>query len=120
MSKISIHQYSGSSIFTSFLFPFLFQCRNLSIINFQKNLIKIKEPMIIRLFQIKFKNKKITGILSVLQSNEINYLYEIGNYNFSEKQSIKLGKIMGYGSRRIVDSNTSVSDLCDSSSKTPY
>jgi 3-oxoacyl-[acyl-carrier-protein] synthase-3 len=61
---------------------------------------------------LKFKNKKITGILSVLPSNEINYLDEIGNYNFSEKQSIKLGKIMGYGSRRIVDSNTSVSDLC--------
>ena len=61
---------------------------------------------------LKFKNKKITGILSVLPSNKINYLDEIGNYNFSEKQSIKLGKIMGYGSRRIVDSNTSVSDLC--------
>jgi 3-oxoacyl-[acyl-carrier-protein] synthase-3 len=61
---------------------------------------------------LKFKNKKITGILSVLPSNEINYLDEIENYNFSEKQSIKLGKIMGYGSRRIVDSNTSVSDLC--------
>ena len=61
---------------------------------------------------LKFKNKKITGILSVLPSNEINYLDEIGNYNFSEKQSIKLGKIMGYGSRRIVNSNTSVSDLC--------
>jgi 3-oxoacyl-[acyl-carrier-protein] synthase-3 len=46
---------------------------------------------------LKFKNKKITGILSVLPSNEINYLDEIENYNFSEKQSIKLGKIMGYG-----------------------
>jgi 3-oxoacyl-[acyl-carrier-protein] synthase-3 len=61
---------------------------------------------------LKFKNKKITGILSVLPSNEIHYLDEIGNYNFSEKQSVKLGKIMGYGTQRIVDDKTAVSDLC--------
>ncbi len=61
---------------------------------------------------LKFKNKKITGILSVLPANEINYLDEIENYNFSEKQSIKLGKIMGYGTRRIVNNGTTVSDLC--------
>lgn len=61
---------------------------------------------------LKFKNKKITGILSVLPNNEINYLDEISNYNFSEKQSIKLGKIMGYGTRRIVVDETTVSDLC--------
>ncbi|WP_310377789.1 ketoacyl-ACP synthase III [Flavobacterium sp.] len=61
---------------------------------------------------LKFKNKKITGILSVLPSNEIHYLDEIVNYNFSEKQSIKLGKIMGYGTQRIVDDTTTVSDLC--------
>lgn len=61
---------------------------------------------------LKFRNKKITGILSVLPNNEIHYLDEIGNYNFSEKQSVKLGKIMGYGTQRIVDEKTSVSDLC--------
>lgn len=61
---------------------------------------------------LKFKNKKITGILSVLPTNEIHYLDEIGNYNFSEKQSQKLGKIMGYGTQRIVDNKTTVSDLC--------
>ena len=61
---------------------------------------------------LKFKNKKITGILSVLPSNEIHYLDEIGNYNFSEKQSQKLGKIMGYGTQRIADDKTTVSDLC--------
>jgi 3-oxoacyl-[acyl-carrier-protein] synthase-3 len=61
---------------------------------------------------LKFKNKKITGILSILPTNEVNYLDEIGNYNFSEKQSIKLGKIMGYGTRRIVTEGTTVSDLC--------
>lgn len=61
---------------------------------------------------LKFRNKKITGILSVLPRNEIHYLNEIGNYNFSEKQSVKLGKIMGFGTQRIVDDKTSVSDLC--------
>ena len=61
---------------------------------------------------LKFKKKKITGILSVLPSNEIYYLNEIDNYNFSEKQSVKLGKIMGYGTQRIVDEKTTVSDLC--------
>lgn len=62
--------------------------------------------------QLKFKNKKITGILSVLPSHEIHYLNEIDNYNFSEKQSVKLGKIMGYETQRIVDEFTTVSDLC--------
>lgn len=61
---------------------------------------------------LKFKNKQISGILSILPSNEINFSDEISNYNFSEKQSIKLGKIMGYGTRRIVNTDTCVSDLC--------
>ena len=60
----------------------------------------------------KFKNKRISGVCSILPRNEINFLDELSNYNFSEKQSIKLGKIMGYGTRRIVNDNTSVSDLC--------
>ena len=61
---------------------------------------------------LTFKNKKITGVLSVLPENEIRFSEEIGNYNFTEKQSVKLGKIMGYGTQRIADSNTCVSDLC--------
>jgi 3-oxoacyl-[acyl-carrier-protein] synthase-3 len=62
--------------------------------------------------KLSFKNKKISGILSVLPENEVRFLDEIGNYNFTEKQSIKLGKIMGYGTQRVADSSTSVSDLC--------
>jgi 3-oxoacyl-[acyl-carrier-protein] synthase-3 len=61
---------------------------------------------------LKFKNKKITGVLSVLPSNEVHYADEIGHYNFSEKQSVKLGNIMGYGTQRVVDASTTVSDLC--------
>ena len=62
--------------------------------------------------KLSFKNKRISGILSVLPENEVKFIDEIGNYNFTEKQSIKLGKIMGYGTQRIVDSKTTVSDLC--------
>lgn len=61
---------------------------------------------------LKFKNKRIAGIISILPRFEVSYLDEICNYNFSEKQSIKLGKIMGYGTRRIIDNHTTVSDLC--------
>jgi 3-oxoacyl-[acyl-carrier-protein] synthase-3 len=62
--------------------------------------------------QLSFKNKRITGVLSVLPEKEIHFSDEIGNYNFTEKQSVKLGKIMGYGTQRIADSTTTVSDLC--------
>jgi 3-oxoacyl-[acyl-carrier-protein] synthase-3 len=62
--------------------------------------------------KLSFKNKRISGILSVLPKNEVHYMDEIGNYNFTEKQSTKLGKIMGYGTQRIADEETTVSDLC--------
>ncbi|MDC1327116.1 ketoacyl-ACP synthase III [Ulvibacter sp.] len=62
--------------------------------------------------KLSFKNKKITGMLSVLPKHEVHYLDEIDNYNFTEKQSAKLGKIMGYGSQRIAEDGTTVSDLC--------
>jgi 3-oxoacyl-[acyl-carrier-protein] synthase-3 len=62
--------------------------------------------------KLSFNKKRISGILSVLPKNEIRFLDEIDNYNFTDKQSVKLGKIMGYGTQRIVDSKTTVSDLC--------
>jgi len=62
--------------------------------------------------KLSFKNKRISGILSVLPKNEVRFIDEIDNYNFTEKQSIKLGKIMGYGTQRIADKETTVSDLC--------
>lgn len=62
--------------------------------------------------KLSFKNKRISGILSILPENEVRFEDEIGNYNFTEKQSVKLGKIMGYGTQRIADSKTTVSDLC--------
>ena len=62
--------------------------------------------------KFSFKDKEITGILSVLPSQEVNFTDEIDNYNFTEKQSLKLAKIMGYGSRRVANVNTAISDLC--------
>ena len=61
---------------------------------------------------LKFQNKKITGILTILPENEIKFEDEIDNYNFSRGQSMKLKLIMGYNKRRIVKSGTTVSDLC--------
>lgn len=59
-----------------------------------------------------FANKRITGILSILPPNEVKFEDEIDNYNFSRKQSLKLSKIMGFGTRRIADEDTTISDLC--------
>ena len=61
---------------------------------------------------LKFQNKKITGILAILPENEILFEDEIDNYNFSRGQSMKLKLIMGYNKRRIVTEGTTSSDLC--------
>ena len=61
---------------------------------------------------LKFQNKKITGILTVLPENEVNFDDEVDNYDFSRGQSMKLKLIMGYGKRRVVQKGTTVSDLC--------
>jgi 3-oxoacyl-[acyl-carrier-protein] synthase-3 len=62
--------------------------------------------------KIQFKDKQITGILGVLPSRVVKFEDEIDNYNFSRGQSMKLKLIMGYNERRIVQEETTVSDLC--------
>jgi 3-oxoacyl-[acyl-carrier-protein] synthase-3 len=61
---------------------------------------------------LKFKNKRISGILTVLPANEIRFEDEIENYNFSPAKSMKLKLIMGYDKRKVVTDDTCVSDLC--------
>ena len=61
---------------------------------------------------LTFRNKVITGILTVLPSNEIKFEDEMRNYNFSTSQSLKLKTIMGYNKRRIVEDGVTISDLC--------
>ena len=61
---------------------------------------------------LKFHDKKITGILTVLPSKEILFEEELENYNFSVAKSMKLKMAMGYNKHRIVEEGTCVSDLC--------
>ncbi|MBE5923082.1 MAG: ketoacyl-ACP synthase III [Lachnospiraceae bacterium] len=62
--------------------------------------------------EVVFKNKKISGILSVLPETESYFDDEIGNYNFPEKQTKRLKKIMGYNKHRISKDSSTASDFC--------
>jgi 3-oxoacyl-[acyl-carrier-protein] synthase-3 len=59
-----------------------------------------------------FRNKVITGILTILPENEVSFDNEIENYNFPPAQSMKLKLAMGYNTRRVVKDGVCVSDLC--------
>ena len=59
-----------------------------------------------------FKNKKISGILTILPGKEVAFEDEMGNYNFSEAKSLKLKAAMGFNKKRIVQSGITISDLC--------
>lgn len=61
---------------------------------------------------LKFHNKRITGILTVLPEREVTFEEEMGNYNFSLAKSMKLKLAMGYNCHRIVEEGVCVSDLC--------
>lgn len=61
---------------------------------------------------LQFKNRKITGILTVLPKKEIAFEEEIENYDFSIRQSMKLKLVMGFNKRRVVEDGTTISDLC--------
>lgn len=59
-----------------------------------------------------FQKKKISGVLTILPSNEVSFEDEMGNYNFSEIKSLKLKATMGFNKKRIVKSGVTGSDLC--------
>lgn len=61
---------------------------------------------------LKFQNKKITSILTILPKKEVKFEDEMGNYNFSEAKSLKLKLAMGYNKHRIVEDGVCISDLC--------
>nr|WP_315149721.1 ketoacyl-ACP synthase III [uncultured Flavobacterium sp.] len=61
---------------------------------------------------LRFSNKKITGILSILPAKEVLFEDEMGNYNFSTAKSLKLKAALGLHSRRIVEDGVCSSDLC--------
>lgn len=60
---------------------------------------------------LTFRNKKITGILTVLPANEIKFEDEMENYNFSIAKSLKLKMAMGYNKHRVANEGVCVSDL---------
>lgn len=59
--------------------------------------------------KLHFSNKKITGMLSVLPSNEVLFEDEMHNYSFSEAKSLKLKMAMGFKSKRVVKDVTTTS-----------
>ena len=61
---------------------------------------------------LTFKNKSITGILTVLPANEVTFEEEMENYSFSIAQSLKLKMAMGYNKHRIANEGITISDLC--------
>lgn len=58
-----------------------------------------------------FRRKRITGILTVVPTNERSFLEEMKNFNFPEARSLKLKEVMGYDKRRLVEPGVCVSDL---------
>ena len=60
---------------------------------------------------LKFRNKSITGILTILPENEVKFEDEMEHYNFSIAKSMKLKLAMGYNKHRVVEDEVCVSDL---------
>ncbi len=61
---------------------------------------------------LKFSDKKITGILTVLPGNEVLFEDEMENYNFSIAKSLKLKQAMGFNKKRVVKDGVTSADLC--------
>lgn len=60
---------------------------------------------------LHYKNKQITGILSILPQNEVAFEEEMHNYNFTEEQCLNLKKVMGYNKHRVCKTAACISDL---------
>jgi 3-oxoacyl-[acyl-carrier-protein] synthase-3 len=58
-----------------------------------------------------FAGKRITGMLSIIPSDEYLFLDEMRNFNFPVARSLKLKEVMGYDKHRIVQEGTCVSDM---------
>lgn len=60
---------------------------------------------------LHFKNKQITGILSIVPENVVTFEEEMKNYAFSEAQCLQLKKVMGYNRHRMCKTEACISDL---------
>lgn len=61
--------------------------------------------------RLKFKDKRISGILAVVPEKSISFDEEMSNYEFPVETSLKLKATMGYNCHRIVGEGTTVGDL---------
>lgn len=61
--------------------------------------------------KFKYKNKKITGVLTIVPKKIVTFEEEMDNYQADKKRTLRLKKVMGYEQHRIVDDNTCISDL---------
>ena len=59
-----------------------------------------------------FKNKRISGILTVLPKRAVKFEDEMANYNFSRAKCLKLKLAMGYNEHRVAEPGQCSSDFC--------
>jgi 3-oxoacyl-[acyl-carrier-protein] synthase III len=58
-----------------------------------------------------FRQKRLTGILTVIPANERSFVEDMKHFNFAESRSLKLQQVMGYNKHRLVRPGVCVSDL---------
>lgn len=59
-----------------------------------------------------FKNKRISGILTILPKKVVTFEEEMDNYNFSPAKCMKLKLVMGYKEHRLAEKGQCSSDFC--------
>ena len=59
-----------------------------------------------------FKNKRISGILTILPQKAVKFEEEMGNYSFTPAKCMKLKLAMGYNEHRIAEPGQCSSDFC--------
>ena len=59
-----------------------------------------------------FKNKRISGILTILPKKAVKFEDEMANYSFSPAKCTKLKLAMGYNEHRIAEPGQCSSDFC--------
>lgn len=59
-----------------------------------------------------FKNKRISGILTILPKKAVKFEDEMANYSFSPAKCMKLKLAMGYNEHRIAEPSQCSSDFC--------
>lgn len=59
-----------------------------------------------------FKNKRISGVLTILPKKAVKFEDEMANYSFSSAKCMKLKLAMGYNEHRIAEFGQCSSDFC--------